>query len=322
MSASQTESHALVNFIKECERTASLDLGSKAPKLELINDGLSNKNYIIKSSNKSYVLRENSNQSDFICCRDNEIACWQQAMNANLAPELIHLSSDKKHYLSEYIPQPQPKVIDSKMLLTLLEQLKGLPEPKLEITSQQQWRIYQDKIEMLFEELQHLIQAAPAFKSELELWKRCYRFIENRQNKLKSWTADITAATLSTQYSHRDLNSDNLLIRNEQLICIDFEYACAAEPLYDLISITESNLTSEIDKHTFAETYLAAHNGVSKNAIQVLPSMKKIYWSFFYYWALMMAGITLKQMLLTNSKMLATEFERFKGYLISFEYEL
>ena len=318
----QTESNALLNFIKECEQNTSLDLGSNAPKLKLISSGLSNKNYILKTAEKSYVLRKNSDQSNFVCDRDNEIACWQLAASANLAPELIWSSSDNNYYLSEYIPQPQQKILDSEMLLTLLEELKLLPKPKLEITSQKQWLIYQDKVEALFDEMQHLVHTAPKFIPEFESWKQNYQFIENKQAQLKSWTSDITAATSSTQYSHRDLNPDNILLRSDQLICIDFEYTCAAEPLYDLISITESNLTSEIEKRAIAEKYVLNHNGICNNAINTLPSMKKVYWCFFYYWALMMAGITLKQMILSNSTSRSDEYERFKGYLTNFFHNL
>ncbi len=319
MSSLPAVSMALIGFIKECERNTSLDLSSDSPSLELLTNGLSNKNYLIRTPDKSYVLRENSSQSDFVCDRDNEIACWQTAAKAKLAPELIRFSSDKRYYLSEYVHQPHVRLTDNDMRLTLLAELKQLPEPDLEITSQRQWLIYQNKIEVLFQEMSGLGQAAPLLKTEFEAWKQGYRFIESRQKQLKTWTSDITASTLSLQYSHRDLNPENLLTHNNRLICIDFEYACAAEPLYDLVSILESDSISETDKQAIAESYLSGHDGVSGDAMKAVPSMNNVYRCFSRYWALMMAGITLKRMLISDSGSELPELNRFMAYLLSFE---
>lgn len=312
-------SHRLIEFIKECEIKAGLDLGEHLPKLEQLTDGLSNNNYLLKTQQGSYLIRENTFHSTSLCDRGNEVECWQLAARANLAPKLLWFSSDKSYYLSEFVPQPQNKLLTPENILSLLGGLKSLPKPKLERTSHEQWIIYQKKLQLLFSDIEQLISKVSRFQVEFEKWKLLFQLIENKQRKIKAWTSDITAAILELQYTHRDLNSENLIIKDNKLICIDFEYSCAAEPLFDLASVIESNTLSELDKQTIAQRYLSKHRGVTVDAIKALPAMRKIHWCFFYYWAAFMAGFTLKQMLENNTPSLLADFDLFMGYPMEYE---
>ncbi len=314
MNQNNAWSDDLICFIKECEKQTQLNLDSQSPNIELITQGLSNNNYLLKTSSSNFVIRENSPQSNEMCNRDSEVSCWQAAARNHLAPNLIWLKSDKSFYLSEYIPQPAKKVITAENALILLNHLKKLPTPKLEITSEQQWQIYHNKLNQIFIDLETAIGYESKYKTELTQWKQLFKILDSKQISIKSWVNDINAATSRLQFSHRDLNSENLLLKDERLICIDFEYACAAEPLYDITSLIESNQFSGLNQQALIEKYFYNLELASSDAIKAYPSMQKVYWSFFYYWAAIMAGETLKQLIRTDTPKLKSAFDNFIQY--------
>ncbi|MBM7073305.1 phosphotransferase [Shewanella sp. 202IG2-18] len=302
----------LINFIKECEQERNLNLNALEPQLELIADGLSNKNYLLKTQNCSYVIRENSPQSNAMCNRDNEVICWQTAAAQKLAPALIWFNNDKSYYLSEFIRQPANKIIEANATFNLLNQLQQLPKPEREITSQRQWQIYQYQLNQLVEDIELQLKVTTIHKTEFKQWMQFVQFLNAKQTNFSAWTDDILASTNELQFSHRDLNPDNLLIRGDRLICIDFEYACAAEPVYDIASAIESNHFSALDQQWLTEKYFANNKKASSDSTKVFPAMQKVYWGFFYYWAAIMAGETLKQM---NVKSSSAKLEGFSRYL-------
>ncbi|BDM64759.1 aminoglycoside phosphotransferase [Shewanella sp. NFH-SH190041] len=73
-------------------------------KLQVLTDGLSNSNYVVDGR---WVLRINRQVDALGVGRAAEVACWQQACAAGLAPVLLAVSSERQYYLSDYLPQKE-----------------------------------------------------------------------------------------------------------------------------------------------------------------------------------------------------------------------
>ncbi|NMH64272.1 phosphotransferase [Shewanella salipaludis] len=279
---------------------------SQVSEVKVLSQGLSNSNYLLQTralSNKAlqtqaWVLRVNSRASSFLCNRAEEVANWRLAESGGLAPALLWVSDDHQYYLSEYIAQASPpwealaaavpaggdgrseplRPDAAGQLLGLLQRLQALPLPANDMSVAGQWQAYRHK-------LQRLAVAAPTAD-----WQARHRRLLALTPHLDAWLARLDACLLRHQYCHRDLNPHNLLLRNNQLVCIDFEYACASHPLFELAGVLASHGLSVAQRDWLTAHYLTGHPHLTPAAGAALASAIDIYWVFAACWALLLAG--------------------------------
>ncbi len=292
----------LPNQVIEALVAVGCDLSQIADIVRL-SQGLSNQNFLLTiaggETNKQYVLRINSDESDQICHRQAEIANWQLANHAGLAPALVYASSDQRYFLSEFVATKRDwsKLANSAVieqyqgeiwpeaeikLLQLLQQLCGLPKPDNHISSRQQWQIYLDDLQKCSVKLnQHDVFC--------QQWLQCYQQLLNCAEQVQHILARLDACMIAKQYCHRDLNPHNILFKNDKLYCIDFEYACASHPLTDLATVLATHRLSTKQQRWLITGYLTEHPNLTKDGITVLPAAIDLYWIFCCCWSLLMA---------------------------------
>ena len=299
----------LAEALALCQQQTQLFTLDPSCTLTPLTNGLSNQNYLFQTHDSSFVIRENSSHSNIICDRENEIKCWKTAAKIDLAPSLLWCSNDYNYYLSHYLPQPTITNVSPSTALELLNSLKQLQLPERSISSYQQWLIYHQQLEALFIELERNINEKHI--SSFNDWASLFKNIEKKQKLIQTWAIDVQSSTINQQFSHRDLNSDNLLIKEKKLVCIDFEYACAAEPIYDLVSLLEGISFSKIERQHITENYLNNNNNVEKRSIMAISSMAYLYQIFSDYWVALMAGSTLLEATKQEGLEVIAEFNRF-----------
>ena len=277
---------------------------SKSLDVNVLTHGLSNQNYLFREllTGKAWVLRVNSAASSHICDRGAEVTNWLIAAKKGLAPSLYYVSQDMKYYLSEYIEQDTglwgclntaksayPLLEESVLwpdadlaLLSLLTQLSELPCPENSLSVSKQWAIYQESMQDMASVME--------FSSITEHWHECHHALISLQDIIRQWLSKLDKCATAEQYSHRDLNPHNLLLREGKLYCIDFEYACSSHPLFDLAGVLSSHALSSSQRHHLIDAYLTNHPKLTSTARDSLPDAINIYWVFAACWSLLMAA--------------------------------
>jgi thiamine kinase-like enzyme len=278
-----------------------------------LTQGLSNQNYYVRGLHPSkaveseWVLRLNSWASSQICDRDSEVHAWRSASDANLAPKMVYISPDKQFYLSEFLSQQHHRswseLISAngahpvthtqenwpgaeQLLLQLLNGLKQLPPPKNVITVDKQWQIYHAR---LCQMQQQLLNKDSDIHPNIEPWLQQFDCLITQTDAINSMLDTLEQCLVNLQFSHRDLNPFNILIGQNKLHCIDFEYACSSHPLCDLASVIASHSLSSKQRHWLIANYLRQQGNLNQHAADAVPAAVDLYWVFAVCWALQMA---------------------------------
>ncbi|MCS6208166.1 aminoglycoside phosphotransferase family protein [Shewanella baltica] len=169
----------------------------------------------------------------------------------------------------------------ARLLLELLLQLRELPTGPYAISITEQWQEYH--------------QQMLAYQASLALthdWSERVAKLLNIQIDIKHWCDDLAACLIKPQFCHRDLNSHNLLLKNNRLYCIDFEYATASHPLCELAVVLATHALTPAQQNELVTQYLSEHPYVTAHAVAAVPAAIDMYWVFACYWALLMAAQT------------------------------
>ncbi|WOT03848.1 phosphotransferase [Shewanella youngdeokensis] len=286
---------------------------SQISHIAALTEGLSNQNFHIKGLHHSklvesdWVLRLNSRASSQICDRSAETLAWQAACRANLAPKVVYISPDKDIYLSEYIQQNpdnlwgdlscenganQSRLHEAvkpgaeRLLLDLLQGLKQLPAPSNIIGVDKQWQVYYTR---LCNMQQRLVKLEKLCYPNSQVWLQQFNTLIEQQRQIDTMLLTLERCLVKLQYSHRDLNPHNILIVQNKLNCIDFEYACSSHPLCDLASVLASHALSSQQQQWLIKHYLQQHSNLNHHALNAVPAAVDLYWVFAVCWALQMA---------------------------------
>ena len=167
------------------------------------------------------------------------------------------------------------------LLLELLLQLRELPTGSYAISITEQWQEYH--------------QQMLAYQASLALthdWSERVAKLLGIQINVKHWCDDLAACLIKPQFCHRDLNPHNLLLKNNRLYCIDFEYATASHPLCELAVVLATHALTPAQQNELVTQYLSQHPYVTAHAVAAVPAAIDMYWVFACYWALLMAAQT------------------------------
>ena len=240
--------------------------------------GTSNQNFHVESGGEQWVLRINNPLTHRLCPRANEVACWRLAEAAGIAPELKFVSVDYNYYLSRYLGAERPWHIEYKnnsetvsLLSQLLDKVAHLPLPKHQVTPRHQWQFYRQEI------LTRQIQFNLALKQAAAELFALEESIEQILQRLEE--------SQTLRFCHRDLNPHNLLLENNQLICIDFEYACSSDPRLELAALLAHHRLSNSQYSQLKSSQLT---GSTQEKDQALRDANFLYWLFTASWALLM----------------------------------
>ncbi|OBT11774.1 hypothetical protein A9267_03895 [Shewanella sp. UCD-FRSSP16_17] len=300
----------LPNALKQALPPAlALLISQQCTRVEKLSTGLSNTNYHLHMDGKDWVVRDNLSIAQW-CDRNNEVDCWKNVAAMSIAPTLLWISDDKRFYISEFIQQVQfdwSTVYDEfgfnqpvrptqsiypvdpvPLLLQLLNQLITLPLPDKVVSLSGQWQIYLDDLLRLAQS-----QQAGLLTQYHADWRANFQQLLAMQPQMDVWVNDAESCLISPQFCHRDLTPFNLLLKQDKLVCIDFEYCATSHPMFDLASVIASHPLTPQQTDELTSQYLSLHRNLSVDAPKFMLQMMNIFWMYSAAWALMMAGRSL-----------------------------
>ena len=227
-------------------------------------------------------------------------------------------SFDAMHGVNSIRKTQDAYIGDSKVdvvanVLSLLTTFSQLALPKNAISVTEQYQQYQQQLDDHFSESVDLRSNKPSSGS----WRQAYDQLQKMQPLITHWLEQLEACLLMPQFCHRDLTPHNLLwaARSNQLNntanidkpptnidsqsfglkCIDFEYATASHPLFDLACVlaTHDLSVSQADRLVagfFILQQQKTPQSLSSKAHLALPAAINCFWLFSAMWALLMAA--------------------------------
>ncbi|RCU52751.1 hypothetical protein DU002_01955 [Corallincola holothuriorum] len=234
-----------------------------------LNQGLGNTVFAISQGDKppKQVLRL-LNQNLALINRHNEVLVWQRCADIGIAPALLFWSHEHQFCVTDYVCQQTPFVLDIEALSRLLIRLHALPA--LPTTSYS----YQHRVEYYWNNLTN--------KSHAQ-WNTVLKpYITQIPNIVSS----IEQSKLPACVCHHDLTPENILIGNDGMQLIDFEYADQGHPLFDLASATDALDSCNSD---LLWRHYAAQRGVStsdRNEQLAWQSAQTLYTLLSLLWVL------------------------------------
>ena len=85
----------------------------------------------------------------------------------------------------------------------------------------------------------HQLDSLSASQTNLQ-WQHAWQQLLRLNGLVRQWLSQLEACVLLPAFCHRDLTPHNLLLsghQSQRLLCIDYEYAVASHPLFDLASV-------------------------------------------------------------------------------------
>lgn len=241
---------------------------------------LSQSNLSLQTLNRNELswkdLEYQSSAATF-CLDETHIEAWLEShADIKLAADQQAWSlSDRLAFLDSLTPNRAHS-----LLLQLLQRLREQATGPYHISITEQWQEYHAQ----------LLDFAAADKGEA--WQRRLAQLLSIQTQIYDWTATLADCLVSPQFCHRDLNPHNLLLKDNQLYCIDFEYATASHPLCELAVVLATHQLTPAQRYLLVRQYLAGHPGLTSDTIKAIPAAIEMYWVFAVYWALLMAAHT------------------------------
>ncbi|QBF81527.1 hypothetical protein EXU30_01530 [Shewanella maritima] len=325
--------HAQLKCVQTMPAALVESLEQSCQQVSALSHGLSNDNFRLHCIGGDKVLRINRQTSEW-CDRALEVETWQLAYAQELAPKLLWHAADYQTYLSEFIVPQQASNLDEDtindwsslyaergcrqifstfvpdereqksftavLLASMLTELHSLPLPSKAISTSEQYQNYWQRLLARKARLEAASQTDDAAKSATE-WLALFKQLKEMQPRVEGWLAQMDASLIKPCYCHLDLNPYNILPNTTvcgqpRLQCIDFEYAIASHPLFDLASVIA---THDLDAHATQQLisdYLSstiAQSHLTNDAVSAIESAVNLFWLFAVMWALLMFDMAL-----------------------------
>jgi len=225
--------------------------------------GLTNKNYIIKTTDNKYFFRLPNKDIAFLFDREKEYEILQMVKPLSIDIDYLFFDSESGIKISKYYPNlltysEYKDVNKLQKVATLLKKLHSLKT---------------------------LCSSEFSYLSKLESYKKN---IEDNIFDLSDFTY------LETQYltyfapktlCHNDCVNGNLLFSKENSYLIDYEYAGDNYPIFDVTSFTTENDLNPDEKGAFYKLY---YGKLTPQLSQELILFEKLHHYLWCHWAMMM----------------------------------
>jgi thiamine kinase-like enzyme len=182
-------------------------------------------------------------------------------------------------------------------LLKVLQDLMLLPLPEKSLTPRVQWQDYSCRLVKVSESLAGTTQLQRGRgRLGTQSWQQAFAKIVAMKDDIDTWLRLLEDCAVANQFCHRDLNPHNLLYTQDlfshkpKLMCIDFEYATASHPLFELASLVCTHKLTQAQVDALTEQYIAVNSNLNHNALAAMPAAINCYWLCCAAWALLMAA--------------------------------
>jgi thiamine kinase-like enzyme len=208
----------------------------------LENQGHSNLIYLLKTQNRSYLIRKFQITLD----RKAEFLIQKKAFLKNIAAE--------------------PILLDEKSGLMITKYIEGKHQTKL---SQQELK----KLALLLKKL-HKIKV----RQKQNSFKENFTF---RDKKVKHAFMVLEKEPKEYALGHNDLHAKNIIFTKNSIKLIDWEYARYSDIYFDLVSIIIEYKLNRRDKATFLRSYLGKKQ-INHKKIEAYTLIYKELWRLWF----------------------------------------
>lgn len=229
-------STTLINFLKTELKWNIVNLSS----IERIG-GLSSENYKVSYKNNNYFVKictHNYLHTD----RKNELSIITKAEEINITPHLYYFSTETGNMVSNWIHGAMPSLTDfssTKFLYRLSSSLKSL---------------HNLKCEKYFNPFDHI-------RKRVNICKKSNLYLPNSIDMLLNHLTRLEIKLNKNPLiglCHNDLNASNILLSNNNLYFVDFEYSSMGDIFFDLATI--SWFFTEDSRKSLIESYFGEFN--------------------------------------------------------------
>ncbi len=207
--------------------------------VKLENQGFNNINYLLKTSEKSYIIRVFKSTNSVNISREFEFKVQKKAFIKNIAPKPIYLNDTFMIY--EYTKGIHKTKLSKRNLLNLTSKVKKIH--KLKLTS----NIYNLKADFKM------------YKKELKD-EKSKKLLEKSFKSLK----EIKKMKIQLGLVHHDLNPKNIIFKNDNIKIIDWEYAGLNDIFFDFASICIEFKLSKEDEGILLKNYFYKNKSFHK----------------------------------------------------------
>ena len=232
MASQQSEGHDNENLTRACESLADVLQLRDAPQLiRPFNEGLSNHSFLVGLDGEQWVVRCPTGAPALGTDFSREIRIHQRASDAGLAPRIVYADAESRVLCTEFV-ESRGDTRDPRAIAVLLRGIHELPYegPALDP---------RERLSIFLTELPDGNPARRVLDSHGETLHRAEQFVSPCEHNV---------------LCHNDLLRANRLKADDRLLAIDWEYACAGDPYFDLAGVA-SELDDE-ERNSLLTAYL------------------------------------------------------------------
>ena len=225
-----------------------------------------NDNYYVHTHRGHYLLRHYAPFVEGVC-RQQELRCQHAAAAVDVAPAPLCLNNHQRMLITEFLPDalPPSAAYIRQNLPALAQKLATLHQLPVQTAVLDPW-LYLQQLKK---------QLEPHWTTEAE----------------KIWSPLITAAR-DLQYfqadiglCHMDLHAQNMLLWQNKLWLIDFEYCQLADVVFDLVALIVQFDLSDEEQQQLLDSYKAFRSSAcSTQLLDKLALAKVVYSGFCWLW--------------------------------------
>lgn len=201
----------------ERDRLNQLAFFSEQPVIRLVAlPGHSHRNWLVITATGQFFVRCYQ-PSAFSLSRFTELKCQLKAARAGFSPPPLYYNASSSTLITEFLSDNQPFVYSSLSAQQLAASLA---------------MFHQFRIKTFFlDSVGYLQQLKSAVADVLQVEEQLFGYLLQAAAKHAALPQDMVLC-------HRDLNPDNILLSQQQVYLIDFEYVCRADYSFDLASFS------------------------------------------------------------------------------------
>jgi len=234
--------------------------------LKPLTQGKRTSSYQVQTDRGHYVLRHYG-PSVLGVCRQQELRCQHAAAAAGLAPAPLCLNNHQRMLITEFLPDALPPSVTyiRQNLPMLAQKLAILHQLPVQTAVLDPWLYLQ----------QLKTQLEPHWTTEAE---KIWQPLITAARDLQYFQADIGLC-------HMDLHAQNLLLWQQKLWLIDFEYCQLADVVFDLVALMVQFDLSDTEQQQLLDSYRAARSArCSMQLLEKVALAKVVYSGFCWLW--------------------------------------
>lgn len=234
--------------------------------LQKLATSSTNDNYYIHTQRGHYLLRHYAPFVEGVC-RQQELRCQHAAAAVGIAAAPLCLNNHQRMLVSDFITHSRhfDWQLHHGELAQLVDKLVSLHQLKVQTPQLEPWQYLQ--------QLYKSIAISQWTSSDEADWKQLLQ-------------AAVSLAALSKDIvlCHMDLHSGNILLQQQKIWLIDFEYCQLADSCFDLAALSLNLAMTASEEQQMLLFYLQYRPQAAVDLAAKLPLAKQLYSGFCWLW--------------------------------------